>query len=547
MDVSDLAGWVSASPGIDAEPTRRLLRAAGLRDLTTAASAGASLGVGSRAGRAASHLHHEPGLMVAMVGDLANGRQLAEALGMADDGRQSAAALLGAAYRRWGTAAFGRCRGSFSAILWDASTGAMLLISDRAGAFPLYWTNVAGQVMVSTRISAFRACKEFAPRADAERLAQWLGGLLPDAETILPGVKRVAAGAVARLQADRPPLVVPAAPLGDPPPSRYRYAVDAMEDRLRDAVRLRAVPDSQTSGIWLDGTLQALVLAALAVREGAADGPLLWNPDAAGAGDARVVRTVQRDLGVGLDEVTRRVEPDELEWAIREMPEPSANPAVFRLLPVLAACSNRIGDVWAAAGWTGLGGRRGDAGCGVCELVTPGAQAGHRASLPPRSVPAPVARPERVVGILTALGVSRGIRVIAPWGDPRVSVWADGLPSAWRRRRLGRPDLLQAVAARVMTPAAARMSQGERPWALTPRWRAWIGDLLAGRAMRERGLWRMGEFWSYYQHLAQADGQPLRPGFLDSLIAERWLQHVLSAPDGTQEGQVTGADAGRGL
>ena len=126
-------------------------------------------------------------------------------VGAGDDRRASDAAVVAAAFERWGEGAPDRLEGAFAAVVWDREARTALAVRDRLGLRPLFRAaGPDGGVLFASSLAALRA--RLAPALDAAHAAGFLAGDVGDGRTTFArGVERVPSATVVRVAPDGPP------------------------------------------------------------------------------------------------------------------------------------------------------------------------------------------------------------------------------------------------------------------------------------------------------------------------------------------------------
>lgn len=227
----------------------------------------ASGGMDARPAPQAGHL--------VLSGDLRvdNRDTLAAALGPSDD-----AALLLAAYERWGDGCVDHLVGDFAFAIWDVAQRRLFCARDHFGTRPFYYAWDNGRLVFASQIKGVRAAMASPPPADGRRVADFLAALPPPADaTFYAGVHRLPPGCA---------LVVERGRMH----SRSYWTLQAGEIRARkdaaeefrsiftEAVACRT-RDARAAGALLSGGLDsssiACVAADLATAEGAGPFPTI--------------------------------------------------------------------------------------------------------------------------------------------------------------------------------------------------------------------------------------------------------------------------------
>src|SRR5499427_11063927 len=79
------------------------------------------------------------------------------------------------AYEQWGELAMTRFRGMFAFALWDAPRRRLLLVRDRLGVKPLYWSRRGDTLLFGSEIKAILASGLIEPQPDEALLPELLG------------------------------------------------------------------------------------------------------------------------------------------------------------------------------------------------------------------------------------------------------------------------------------------------------------------------------------------------------------------------------------
>jgi asparagine synthase (glutamine-hydrolysing) len=99
------------------------------------------------------------------------------------------------AYAEWGADCLERLNGMFAFAIWDESDKELLLVRDRAGIKPLYYTATGADLAFASEIKAILATKIVAPEIDLEALNQCLTFLWPvPPHTLFKGISQLLPG-----------------------------------------------------------------------------------------------------------------------------------------------------------------------------------------------------------------------------------------------------------------------------------------------------------------------------------------------------------------
>jgi hypothetical protein len=204
---------------------------------------------------------------------------------------RSDAALVAAAYERWGADAFPKLIGDWCVAIWDAAQERVVIALDYMGVRPLYYRAEPDGLAWSTRLEAIVACEQLFDAIDDVYIAGHLTKVgNPDEATPFVGVTRLLAGHV--LISTRNSTTVRRYWTYSPNTIRYggsqQYA-DQFRELLTDAVRVRL---RSTRTVWahLSGGWDSSSVVCLAhrlIEQGAVEAPaiqpvsLIWgDPEA---------------------------------------------------------------------------------------------------------------------------------------------------------------------------------------------------------------------------------------------------------------------------
>jgi asparagine synthase (glutamine-hydrolysing) len=170
-------------------------------------------------------------------------------------------------YQEWGRDVVDRIDGMFAFGIWDEQSRELLLVRDRFGKKPLFWTQRGGTLAFSSTLRPLVACGIVAPEIALEKLREFLFfNYVVGTESILRGIRSLPPGSQLAFRN------------GCVETRRYWDLADAalepsaesteqtFEALLADAVRARLVSDVPL-GIFLSGGVDSSLVAALAQRE----------------------------------------------------------------------------------------------------------------------------------------------------------------------------------------------------------------------------------------------------------------------------------------
>ncbi|MEV8453260.1 asparagine synthase (glutamine-hydrolyzing) [Streptomyces sp. NPDC052095] len=178
------------------------------------------------------------------------------------------------AHLQWGDAAVPRLNGMFAYALWDAARQELLLVRDRLGVKPLYWTAGERHLLFGSEPKAVLANSLFTAETDAEGLAELfaVASAPTPGHTVFRGLRTVRPGHTVRFGPEGVRERVYWRPETRPHTDGPEATAARVRELLTDTVRRQLVSDVPL-GLLLSGGLDSSTLTALA---------------AAGAGDEKV-------------------------------------------------------------------------------------------------------------------------------------------------------------------------------------------------------------------------------------------------------------------
>src|SRR3989441_1483127 len=240
-------------------------------------------------------------------------------------------------YEQWGEGLLERLNGQFAFVFHDRRTASLFLARDRFGILPLYYAEQGGDLYFASEIKALLASGEVERALDPEGLDEvftfWAAR---PPRTPFRGIRALEPGCCARWQDGRLTIRRYYALDFAEPAAEPADALEALDELLRSAVRLRLQADVPVGG-YLSGGIDSSIVCALA----AAGSPLalrtfsvtLEDPtldesayQEAGAADVRSRHAVQR---IGRGDIAR-VFPDVIRHT--ETPLVRTAPAPLYLL-----------------------------------------------------------------------------------------------------------------------------------------------------------------------------------------------------------------------
>jgi len=174
------------------------------------------------------------------------------------------------AYEEWGDECVHRFRGMFAFAIWDAPKRRLLLVRDRLGIKPLYWTRTGDTLLFASEIKAILASGLVAAQANHAVLPEVLSTRYTSgSDTLFKGIYKLLPGHRLVFDSGNVDIAqywdVPARGSHEPLAISHREAVARFRDLLEESVRLRLMADVPL-GMFLSGGIDSSAIAALMAR-----------------------------------------------------------------------------------------------------------------------------------------------------------------------------------------------------------------------------------------------------------------------------------------
>jgi asparagine synthase (glutamine-hydrolysing) len=201
-------------------------------------------------------------LAVAFNGEIYNFADLKKELSFYPFKSHSDTEVILAAYQAWGIGAFTRMRGMFAIALYDARKREMVLVRDRLGKKPLYWTiTKEGTLVFGSELKALLVHPATPNTIDYRSVAHYLAReYVPTPRTIYADVHKLSPGTILRYQNDSvhiEPFWNPSAPADE---RDITSALAHFDSLLTQATRERMVSDVPL-GVFLSGGIDSSTVA----------------------------------------------------------------------------------------------------------------------------------------------------------------------------------------------------------------------------------------------------------------------------------------------
>lgn len=160
-------------------------------------------------------------------------------------------------------------RGMFAFALWDACKNRLLIVRDRMGIKPLYYSEVNNRFLFASEIKALFASGYIQPKLNRDVVSHYLAlGYVPTPHTLFEGISKLEPGhllIVDKHGVQKRPywdIYQDVVPLNGYSEIEY---LDMIATKLEESVKLRLVADVPT-GVFLSGGIDSSLIAAFAAR-----------------------------------------------------------------------------------------------------------------------------------------------------------------------------------------------------------------------------------------------------------------------------------------
>ncbi|MFQ5611550.1 MAG: asparagine synthase (glutamine-hydrolyzing) [Anaerolineae bacterium] len=173
-------------------------------------------------------------------------------------------------YEQFGPGCVHHLNGIFAFAIWDSSRQEIILARDRMGIKPVYYTEVASQLIFGSELKVLLTHPDVKRDIDLISLNEYLSfEYVPSPRTILNGIRRLEPGHLLRYNQYGIHLEkywhMSMAPSESHPPVDWRDYATALYQTLQDSVRQEMVSDVPV-GVLLSGGLDSSAIAALMTR-----------------------------------------------------------------------------------------------------------------------------------------------------------------------------------------------------------------------------------------------------------------------------------------
>ncbi|HZR22949.1 MAG TPA: asparagine synthase (glutamine-hydrolyzing) [Vicinamibacterales bacterium] len=229
------------------------------------------------------------------------------------------------AYEQWGEAAVERFRGMFAFALWDEPNRRLLLVRDRLGVKPLYYSVNRGGITFGSEIKSLLEDPDVPRDWNPEALDAYLTlCYIPAPRTIYQNIWKLPAGHYLVAEHGRASVrrYWDLTFTGDGDPSREREYLDQLDALVTESVRLRLLSDVPLGAFLSGGIDSSLVVAAMVNTSSSRVLTTSVGFDEQAFNELEYARTVAQHLGTEAHE--KIVKPDivdllpKLAWHLDE-------------------------------------------------------------------------------------------------------------------------------------------------------------------------------------------------------------------------------------
>jgi asparagine synthase (glutamine-hydrolysing) len=233
-------------------------------------------------------------------------------------------------YEEYGEAAVHLLRGMFGYAIWDAPRRKLVLVRDRVGIKPLYYTQHQGRLLFGSEIKSIVAVPGVPREIDPDALNAYLTlQYVPGSRTLLKGITKLPAGHWLIWQDGevRVEQYWDVVFDDDPPPMSEGVAVEQLRGLLEEAVDLHRISDVEV-GVLLSGGIDSAAVTALLNRNGERTRSFTVGFTTGAVGETSQARRVAEHIGTQHHELLIGAEiADTLPKLAWYQDEPVADPA----------------------------------------------------------------------------------------------------------------------------------------------------------------------------------------------------------------------------
>jgi len=212
---------------------------------------------------------HDGQLAITFNGEIYNFVELKKELTSYPFKTHSDTEVILAAYQTWGIDAFVRMRGMFALALYDLRERELILVRDRLGKKPLYWSLAGDTLVFGSELKALLAHHATPRMIDYHSLAHYLAReYVPTSRTIYKGIQKLSPGNILRYKDGTTRIGPFWNPATDVATMDENSAIARFDSLLQHATEERMVSDVPL-GVFLSGGIDSSTVAYYAAKASA--------------------------------------------------------------------------------------------------------------------------------------------------------------------------------------------------------------------------------------------------------------------------------------
>lgn len=210
--------------------------------------------------------NHDGQLVITFNGEIYNFAELKKELTSYPFKTHSDTEVILAAYETWGTDAFARMRGMFALALYDIRKHELILVRDRLGKKPLYWSLAGDTLVFGSELKALLAHPATPRTLDHHSLAHYLAReYVPTPRTIYEDIQKLPPGTILRYKDGATRIEPFWNPAIETATMDEASAVARFDSLLQHATKERMISDVPF-GIFLSGGIDSSTVAYYAAK-----------------------------------------------------------------------------------------------------------------------------------------------------------------------------------------------------------------------------------------------------------------------------------------
>lgn len=209
---------------------------------------------------------HDGQLTITFNGEIYNFAELKKELASYPFKTHSDTEIILAAYQTWGADAFARMRGMFALALYDARERELILVRDRLGKKPLYWSLAGDTLVFGSELKALLAHPATPRMLDYRSLAHYLAReYVPTPRTIYEGIQKLLPGTILRFKDGATRTLPFWNPVTEVVTMNEASALTRFDSLLQHATEERMAADVPL-GVFLSGGIDSSTVAYYAAQ-----------------------------------------------------------------------------------------------------------------------------------------------------------------------------------------------------------------------------------------------------------------------------------------